>query len=259
MSVRTRRWTPGTPCWADLLTPDPEAARSFYAAILGWEFEIGGDEYGGYTVCTRGGVAAAGVMKTMSPDQPVAWTLYFATADARATAAAVTAAGGQVHLGPMDVAARGSMIGFTDPAGVFTGAWQAAEFIGAGVVNEPGALIWEDARSPDPDATRAFLTTVFGISHDAVDGLPEGYTTMRLVDPNPIGGVGPQWEAPTPHWLVYFGVEDVDVAVAAVTAGGGTARPVDDTPFGRMTTVTDPFGATFAIMETGATPHPDRS
>ena len=148
---------PGTPCWADLLTPDPEAARGFYAAVLGWEFEIGGDEYGGDTVCTRGGVAA----------------------------------GGQVHVGPMDVPARGSMIGFTDPAGVFTGAWQAAEFIGAGVVDEPGAMIWEDARSPDPDATRAFLTTVFGSSLDAVDGLPDGYTTMRLVDPNPIGGVGP--------------------------------------------------------------------
>lgn len=112
---------------------------------------------------------------------------------------------------------------------------------------------------PDPDGTHAFLTAVFGVSHDAVDGLPEGYATMRLDDPNPIGGVGAQWGAPAPHWLVSFGVEDVDVVVATGAAGGGTGRPVDDTPFGRMTTVTDPFGAAFAIMETVGSAHPDRS
>ena len=82
------------------------------------------------------------------------------------------------------------MIGFTDPAGVFTGAWQAA---------------------------------VFGISHDAVDGLPDGCTTMRLDHPPPIGGVGPQWGAPAPHWDVYFGVQDVDVA--APPCGPAAAEP----------------------------------
>lgn len=69
MSTRTRRWTPGTPCRADLRTADPEATRGFYAAVLDWKFEIGG-----YAMGTRGGVAAAGMMQTTSPDQPVAWT-----------------------------------------------------------------------------------------------------------------------------------------------------------------------------------------
>lgn len=259
MSIRTRPWTAGTPCWVDLGTPDPEGARAFYTSLLGWEHEIGGQEHGGYTVCSVGGTVAAGMMRTAGPDQPTAWTLYFATDDAAATAEAVTAAGGQVHVAPVEVPERGTMVLFTDPAGVFTGAWQPATFIGSGLVNEPGALVWEDARSPEPDVTRAFLTTVFGISHDAMNGLPDGYTTMKLDEPYPIGGVGPLFGAPVPHWVVYFGVEDVDDAVETVVRLGGTARPVDDTPYGRMTTVTDPWGAVFAIMETGASVQPDRS
>ena len=39
----------GTPTWGDLMTPDIDAARAFYHAVFGWEYDIGGPEFGGYT------------------------------------------------------------------------------------------------------------------------------------------------------------------------------------------------------------------
>jgi len=41
MTVRETPWAPGTPCWVDLMTPDQAAAREFYAALFGWQIDVG--------------------------------------------------------------------------------------------------------------------------------------------------------------------------------------------------------------------------
>ena len=83
MTTHTRPKPAGTPTWVDLQTPDIDAARTFYHAVLGWEYDIGGAEYGGYTNATAGGRTAAGMAGPMpgAPPQPAAWSLYFATDD----------------------------------------------------------------------------------------------------------------------------------------------------------------------------------
>ena len=37
----------GAPTWSDLMTPDVDAALNFYHAVFGWEYDIGGPEFGG--------------------------------------------------------------------------------------------------------------------------------------------------------------------------------------------------------------------
>jgi hypothetical protein len=50
------------------------------------------------------------------------------------------------------------------------------------------------------------------------------------------------------HWLAYFTVADIDASVRAVRDGGGTVvREPEHTPFGRIGTVRDPFGAEFGL------------
>jgi predicted enzyme related to lactoylglutathione lyase len=261
MSRRERPWTPGTPCWADLSSPDLDTTLAFYGELLGWTYDIGGPEFGGYAIALRDGVPAAGVGPTMSAEQASAWTLHLATDDAGATAEAVASAGGTVHFPPMEVPGRGRMVLFTDPAGAFLGAWERGPFIGAGIVNEPGALSWEDLRSADPDASRAFLSAVFGFRHETLFDDPSGaYTTLGLDEPFPLGGVGPLWGAPASQWVVYFSVEDAAAAAETVTRlGGRVDRPVEDTPFGRLLSVTDPTGASLCLMQNTGQPQPDRA
>jgi predicted enzyme related to lactoylglutathione lyase len=263
MSIRTSPWPAGTPCWADLTVPDVEAAVRFYSAVLGWSFTEPDEEFGGYVIGSARGAAAAGVGPQQSSDERSAWTLYLASDDADASARAVTAAGGRILLEPGDVGPLGRMFIAADPSGAAFGVWQAGTHIGAGIVNEPGGMTWEDLRSSDPDAARAFYTTVFGYSTEALAMAGPDYTTFssRPGEP-PLGGMGGMMGAPdgTPsHWLVYFGVADVAAAVRAAEATGGTvlAQPFD-TPFGPMATVADPAGAVFHLTDPSATQQPDR-
>ena len=74
---------PGTPCWVDLMTPDPEKARDFYEDVFGWTYEVGPPETGHYAMCLAGGRQAAGIGKLPEGAPfPTAWTIYFGTADA---------------------------------------------------------------------------------------------------------------------------------------------------------------------------------
>ncbi len=59
----------------------------------------------------------------------------------------------------------------TDPDGRRFGVWQSLGMPGAGIVNEPGGIAWEDARLTDVEAGRAFYTAVFGWSYGEIPGL----------------------------------------------------------------------------------------
>lgn len=263
MSTRTSRWPAGAPCWVDLSAPHVPAAQAFYGSVLGWTFdEDDEDRYGGYSIAMIGGNGAAGVGPQPEEGTPAAWTLYFASDDADATAAAVEEHGGTLLYPPDDVGPLGRMFIGVDPTGAPFGVWQAGEYIGAGVVNEPGALIWEDLRSPDPDGARAFYTGVFGFHTAPVEMAGPDYTTFALPgETAPSGGMGGMMGADNvpAHWLVYFGVADTPAAVAAaVRAGGSALVPEMDTPFGRLAVLADPTGATFCVIQTDGT-QPDRS
>ncbi|MDN5748529.1 MAG: VOC family protein [Pseudonocardia sp.] len=249
MPTRDTAWPAGTPCWVDLAVPDLPAATAFYGAVLGWEFVDTGEEFGHYTLAQVGGRSAAAIAP-VQPGQPPGSTLYLASDDVDATAKLVAEHGGTVAVAPFDVPGTGRMGVAFDAAGGAFGIWQAGGMIGAEIYNEPGSLIWEDARLTDPAAGQAFYATVFGHTFGAVPGAPDDYVTFA-VDGEIAGGMGGMMGAPegTPsHWLPYFMVADVDAAFAVVERGGGTVLMApEDTPFGRMGAVTDPFGTVLAL------------
>lgn len=264
MTVRSSAWPAGVPCWTDLATPDVEAAQRFYAAVLGWEFEED-EDYGGYVIGQVRGAASAGIGPMMGDQQRPSWTLYLASDDVDATAAAVTAAGGSLRLAPESVGPLGRMLIAADPAGGVFGVWQAGTMIGAALVNEPGGLVWEDLRSRDPDAARAFFGGVFGYDFQTVPMADGDYTTFHSTpDEPPLGGIGGMFGASegTPsHWLVYFSVADADATVSAAQRhGGNVPTPAFDTPFGRMAGIVDPAGAAcWVIQAPPGQPMPDRA
>ncbi len=245
-------WPPGVPCWADLMIPDPDAVKPFYTAVLGWAFDEQQEPFGGYVMATKGGAPVAG-LGPMNAASRAGWTLYFASGNADATAAKVTAGSGVLFGEPVDVGDLGRMFVATDPTGAVFGVWQARSFAGAGRSNEPGALTWEDLRSTDPDAARTFYAGVFDFTYDTVTGAPADYTTFATAaDPRPRGGMGGASgsDGAQSHWLVYFGVADTAAAVEAATANGGAAPvPAFDTPWGAMAGLTDPAGAAFYVVQ----------
>jgi predicted enzyme related to lactoylglutathione lyase len=232
----------------DYPAADVDAAKQFYAAVVGFDYTEGVAEFGGYFRCLQGGRNAAGMMPKLQPDMPSAWTTYFATDDADATAAAITAAGGTVIAGPHDVGTLGRMIVAIDSQGATFGAWQAQDHLGAEIYNEPGSLTWNEAAMADADAARAFYTKVFGFSYEEVPDAG-GYTTFSTGG-DPLGGIGGHSPGTPQGWQTCFAVSSTDAAVAAVEAHGGkVVSPPADTPFGRFAVVEDPWGAPFELMQ----------
>lgn len=247
MPTRDSNWPNGTPCWVDLGAPDLDAARSFYSGVLGWTYTGGGPEFGGYVICQLAGRDAAGLGPQQDPDDPPRWMTYFAADDADAVAQQVAAAGGAVLVPPMDVGPMGRMAVAADPQGNPFGLWQGGLNTGVRVYGEPGALAWNDAAVDDPAAAREFYTAVFGFRWDEVPGAG-GYCTFAT-DDRPLGGLGGTSPGLPTGWQACFAVAGTDEAVGAVEAGGGSVlMAAQDTDFGRVAVVADPWGAAFAVM-----------
>jgi predicted enzyme related to lactoylglutathione lyase len=87
---KRERYEPGTFCWVDLATTDPEGAKAFYGELFGWEAEdMPAGEAGTYTMLRLGGdeVCALYEMGTEQREQGVRprWFSYVSVEDADAT------------------------------------------------------------------------------------------------------------------------------------------------------------------------------
>ena len=249
-------YKPGTPSWVDLGSPDIGASAEFYGALFDWDVpeSENAEQTGGYRQATRSDRPVGGMMPLMQEGQPPAWTTYVSVQDADATTAAVKGAGGNVLAEPMDVMDLGRMAIFADPTGAVFGVWQPGTFTGAGLVNEPGAIAWNELNTRDAGAAKAFYSAVFGWAFEDQEMEGAGLYTTIMVGENPVGGMLDMSTRDVPeqvpaHWQVYFAVEDTDATIAQAKERGGSVmvEPID-IPAGRFSILTDPHGASFAVI-----------
>ena len=258
MVTRDTPWPDGTPCWVDLGTSDIPKAISFYASQFGWDIEPGGPEVGGYSLARLGGRQVAAIGPIMGPPgTPPAWTTYFASADADATAARIVSAGGQISMGPMDVMDQGRLVVASDVTGATFGVWQGRSHTGVQLANVPGAFTWGEHMSLDFEGAKAFYAAVFGYEYGDMSSDGFSYATLLMNGQQVVGGIGAFPGGPDAghqaFWSVYFGASDTDTSVeAAVAHGGRVIRPAADSPYGRMAIVADAEGAVFSLISTPA-------
>jgi predicted enzyme related to lactoylglutathione lyase len=254
MSERTS-YAPGTPCWADLGTPDIEAAAAFYGGLFGWSVEEGenAEQTGGYRQAMLRGKPVAGMMPLMQEGQSPAWSTYVSVEDAEATASKVREAGGTVIAEPMDVMDLGKMAIFADPTGAAFGIWQPGTFVGAEIVSEAGAIIWNELNTRDAEGAKAFYGAVFGWSFDEREFETGTYTSLKVGE-DTVGGMiditGRVPDEVPAHWLVYFATDDTDATIEKAKGSGGDVvfGPEDISEVGRIAVLKDPFGAGFALI-----------
>jgi predicted enzyme related to lactoylglutathione lyase len=246
-------YEPGTPCWVDLTTPDVEGAAAFYSGLFGWEVVDSGPEFGGYRMCHLRGKPVAGIGPAQQPEIPPNWTSYVSVTDADVATKAITAAGGQVFVEPMDVPGTGRMGILADPGGAAFGVWQPAGFPGAALVTEPGALCWNELMTRHPDAAKSFYKAVFGWEGESQPMGEDDYTVWTLGGQQVAGmmPMGDRFPAEVPsYWLAYFAVEDADsTAARAGELGGQVTMPPTDIPVGRFAVLSDPAGAVFGVVK----------
>ena len=248
MGERTS-YVPGTFSWAELATSDADAAKAFYAAVFGWEFEDNPIPDGGvYSLARRDGKDVAALFS--SQDQPPHWNCYVTVASADESAGRAGELGGSVLQEPFDVMELGRMAVIADPTGAALCMWEPRGHIGASLVNTPGSMTWNDLVTPDPERAARFFGDLFGWT---TEEMPDagGYRVIRNGE-RTNGGMmplDPERMGPMPaSWMPYLGHEDVDRLVEEISGHGGQ---VFNGPLpmwqGSIAVLGDPQGAVFAV------------
>jgi predicted enzyme related to lactoylglutathione lyase len=254
----TKEYAPGTFCWADLATNDTTGAKAFYGELFGWRPNDSEMSPGMvYSLLEKDG-RSVGALYQMQPGfhpdgTPPFWLAYVAVTSANDAARRAIELGGGVLMAPADAHDKGRMAILRDPIGAVFAVWEARSSAGAQAMREPNTLGWFQLNATAPDLARTFYTGLLDWNARD-DAFPGGVYTTWLGADGPRGGMmpmAPEAAAHAPsHWLVYFGVDDVDDTVTrAVRIGGRAMVPPTDIPgTGRFAVLQDPQGAIFAII-----------
>jgi predicted enzyme related to lactoylglutathione lyase len=239
--------------WYDLMTQDAAAVRDFYTAVVGWQAADAGMPGIDYTLLRVGERPVAGLAEMpQGLNVPVRWMGYILASDVDGMAERVKQAGGHVHRAPDDIPGVGRFAVVSDPQGaafmLFRGDGTAPPDLAPFT---PGAIGWHELHTHDWETAFPFYEDLFGwTKSQTVDLGPMGaYQTFSLGDAW-MGGMMNNPQAPTPFWLYYFIVEDIDAAVTRVAdAGGALLRPPHQVPGGSwIVQATDPQGTMFALV-----------
>ncbi|HVP69251.1 MAG TPA: VOC family protein [Anaeromyxobacteraceae bacterium] len=241
----------GTFVWRDLVTPDDDGARSFYAGMFGWTFEAMPIPHGGsYWIASAGGREIGGIMRTPpgSPAPP-SWTSYASVADVDATCRTAADGGGRVLVPPTDIPRGGRFAVVQDPEGAVLGVLRA----GSGRAPPPGRpqagmFCWETLSARDPAKAKAFYPALLGWSETRPPGGDVTVFAARggaQVADLQVARAGP------PSWLTYVDVSSVVASRSRAAAlGGKVVVPLVEVPkVGSIALVADPKGALLGLFQ----------
>ena len=242
--------------WYELMTTDVEAAKAFYADVVGWGTQDVSAPSMAYTLFTAGEAPAAGVMALPEEARQTGatprWLGYVGVDDVDTATDRVERLGGTVHLPPRDVP---GMIRFSivaDPQ-MATLALFKPLAPGQGQLAAPatlGRVSWHELLAANREKALAFYSELFRWQKAETDVGPFGTYQLFSAGGQTIGGMFTKAATvPVPFWLYYFGVGDIDVAAKRVKAVGGQILegPIEVPGGGWCARCMDPQGAMFAL------------
>lgn len=256
--------TYGSLIWYELITPDSNAAKHFYDAVVGWDIEPQPAGPLDYRMIRRSDGGNAGGVMRLSDEmasgggRPL-WLGYIGVEDVDSTIAAIKSDGGQVHMPATDMPGVGRIAMVSDPSGAPfylmrptppEGQPDAVSDVFS--VDQPQHVRWNELSTPDPGGAIIFYRRHFGWKQEGA--MPMGalgdYQFIHRSGVG-IGAIMPLLQTGSrPQWTFYIGVDDIDRAAAAVHAGGGQVlMGPQEIPGGEYSlTGVDPQGASFGLV-----------
>lgn len=221
--------------WYELMTPDPDASKAFYDKVVGWNVDAQSNFPNGYRMIGRSdGKSAGGVLPLNSEMQQhgarPTWLGYLYVNDVDASVASIEKDGGKTYMPPFDIPGVGRVAMVADPSGAPFYIMKPSPPEGQRDAqsdvfspDEPQHVRWNELSTTDPDGALAFYCRHFGWSQEGDMDMGEmGKYRFIQNGPTTIGAImrkPPQ--VPVSLWTFYIGVDDIERASSAITAGGG--------------------------------------
>jgi predicted enzyme related to lactoylglutathione lyase len=250
--------------WYELMTTDADGAKAFYDAVVGWNIGDPAAEFQGYRMIGRSdGGFAGGVLpindEMKSHGSRPAWLGYIYVEDVDRSVAAIEQDGGKTWMAATDIPNVGRIALVTDPQNAPfyvmkpippSGDPNAQSDVFS--ADQPQHIRWNELSTTDPEAAIDFYRRHFGWGQEGDMDMGEmgkyrfvqsGSTTIGAVMRKP-----PQ--LPVSAWSYYIGVDDIDRAIDAISAGGGQVLhgPME-IPGGEFAlNGMDPQGAAFGLV-----------
>jgi uncharacterized protein len=243
--------------WYELMTTDTEAAKAFYAKVVGWGTRDASIPGRTYTLFTAGEAAVSGVIDLPADARKIgaepSWMGYVGVDDVDATIDRIKRLGGTVHLPPTDIPNVGRLAVVADPQ---MATLALVKWLNPGheqsekpaEVKTTGCVGWHELLAADWQKAFAFYREVFDWKNAGSD--TTGTYQLISAGGQTIGGTfNKPAMVPVPFWLYYFNVPDIDAAAERVKAGGGQILegPLEVPGGTRVARCTDPQGAMFAL------------
>ena len=242
--------------WYELTTTDAEAAKAFYADIVGWGTRDASMPGAAYTLFTAGEDPVAGLVTLPAEARKMGaqprWTGYVGVDDVDAATDRLKRLGGTVYVPPTDVpdVSRFSVVADPQMATLTLVKWLHPGQEHPAALISPGHIGWHELSAVNWEGAFAFYTELFGWQKADAEVGSMGTYQLFSAGGQTIGGMSNKPPTvPMPFWLYYFNVGDIDAAAERVKAGGGKILegPLEARGGNRIVRCMDPQGAMFAL------------
>ena len=245
----------GRMLWYELLTTDRDAAKAFYAAVVGWgvtPFEESPEPYDVW-IRSDGGLVGGVMTIPEGMSVPPHWVMYVGVPHLEDAVASIERGGGSALSPVIEVPTVGRMRTMKDPQGAVFSVYEPSSAPGA-PESEPriGDASWHELYTTDAEAALRFYTELFGWRPtEAMDMGPMGKYHM-FGRAFPLGGMMnklPEMAQVPNSWNIYFRVPDVHAAAERVKANGGQVLngPMEVPGGDWVVNCMDPQGAAFSL------------
>ena len=242
--------------WYELATTDMEAAKAFYTSVVGWGTHDASMPGGAYTLFTAGRATVSGLMDLPADARKAGlrpiWLGYVAVNDVDAAALRIKQLGGAVRVPPTEIPNVSRFSVAVDPqmATIALFKWLHGEAEQPADPDAPGRVGWHELFAADWEKAWPFYGELFGWKKEHAETGSVGTYQLFSAGGQTIGAMFTKPPTvPVPFWLYYFNIDDIDLAMKRVKAGGGEIlNGPTEVPGDRwIVECTDPQGALFAL------------
>lgn len=238
---------PGAPCWLSLASGDAQAAKEFYARVLGWcHVPLLGARGRARLLALRAGAPVGSISQaTCDLGVSAGWIPYFGVDHVDATVGRLRERGATVAVGPLSTETGRLAVAAGPQEAVFGLRQRAPDHrwkVGAG----PVARL--ELHTRDIFAAAYFYGDVLDWAGTSGDCCEVEYARGQIEVRDGLGTVAAFRDATPPGWHPCFRVADVDMAaVAAAGWGGRVVAPPEGPRDRREAVLADREGNAFMV------------